>query len=82
MEVLYHGIKTRYAYDFPLCFLHELLMSLRNIIYIYYILYNSKLYLFELQLDWLNKMGTDVSSGLFPKLHGRADGVFAKLHHN
>ena len=36
MEVLYHGIKTRYAYDFPLCFPHELLMSLRNIyIYIY-----------------------------------------------
>ena len=31
MEVLYHGIKTRYAYDFPLCFPHELLMSLRNI---------------------------------------------------
>ena len=26
MEVLYHGIKTRYAYDFPLCFPHELLM--------------------------------------------------------
>ena len=23
MEVLYHGIKTRYAYDFPLCFPHE-----------------------------------------------------------
>ena len=31
MEVLYHGIKTRYAYDFPLCFPHESLMSLRNI---------------------------------------------------
>ena len=31
MEVFYHGIKTRYAYDFPLCFPHELLMSLRNI---------------------------------------------------
>ena len=31
MEVLYHGIKTRYAYDFPLCFPHELLMSLRRI---------------------------------------------------
>ena len=31
MEVLYHGIKTRYAYDFPLCFPHELIMSLRNI---------------------------------------------------
>ena len=31
MEVLYHGIKTRYGYDFPLCFPHELLMSLRNI---------------------------------------------------
>ena len=31
MEVLYHGIKTRYAYDFPLCFSHELIMSLRNI---------------------------------------------------
>ena len=31
---------TRYAYDFPLCFPHELLMSLRNIIYIYiYYLY-------------------------------------------
>ena len=30
MEVLYHGIKTRYAYDFPLCFPHELLMSLRS----------------------------------------------------
>ena len=30
MEVLYHGIKTRYAYDFPLCFPHELIMSLRN----------------------------------------------------
>ena len=29
MEVLYHGIKTRYAYDFPLCSPHELLMSLR-----------------------------------------------------
>ena len=28
MEVLYHGIKTRYAYDFPLCFPHELIMSL------------------------------------------------------
>ena len=26
MEVLYHGIKTRYAYDFPLCFPHELIM--------------------------------------------------------
>ena len=26
MEVLYHGIKTRYAYDFPLCFAHELIM--------------------------------------------------------
>ena len=32
MEVLYHGIKTRYAYDFLLCFFHELIMSLRNII--------------------------------------------------
>ena len=31
MEVLYHGIKTRYAYDLPLCFPHELLMSLRSI---------------------------------------------------
>ena len=31
MEVLYHSIKTWYAYDFPLCFPHELLMSLRNI---------------------------------------------------
>ena len=31
MEVLYHGIKTRYAYDFPLCFPHELLMNLRSI---------------------------------------------------
>ena len=31
MEVLYHGIKTRYAYDFPLCFSHELIMSLRKI---------------------------------------------------
>ena len=31
MEVLYHGIKTRYAYDFPLCFPHELIMSLRGI---------------------------------------------------
>ena len=30
MEVLYHGIKTRYAYDFPLCFPHELIMSLRR----------------------------------------------------
>ena len=30
MEVLYHGMKTRYAYDFPLCFPHELLMSLRT----------------------------------------------------
>ena len=30
MEVLYHGIKTRYAYDFLLCFPHELIMSLRN----------------------------------------------------
>ena len=30
MEVLYHAIKTRYAYDFPLCFPHELLMSLRS----------------------------------------------------
>ena len=28
---------TRYAYDFPLCFPHELLMSLRNIIYVYII---------------------------------------------
>ena len=35
MEVLYHGIKTRYTYDFPLCFPHELIMSLRNI-YIWY----------------------------------------------
>ena len=27
-----HGIKTRYAYNFPLCFPHELLMSLiRNV---------------------------------------------------
>ena len=24
MNVLYHDIKTRYAYDFPLCFPHEL----------------------------------------------------------
>ena len=31
MEVLYHGIKTRYAYDFSFCFPHELLMSLRKI---------------------------------------------------
>ena len=31
MEVLYHGIKTRYAYDFPLWFPHELLMSLRRL---------------------------------------------------
>ena len=32
MKILYHGIKTRYAYDFPLCFPpHELIMSLRNI---------------------------------------------------
>ena len=31
MEVLNHGIKTRYAYDFPLCFPRELLMSLRKI---------------------------------------------------
>ena len=31
MEVLYHGIKTRYAYDFPLCFPHELIMSLRSV---------------------------------------------------
>ena len=30
MEVLYHSIKTRYAYDFPLCVPHELLMSLRS----------------------------------------------------
>ena len=36
MEVLYHGIKTRYAYDFPLCFPRELLMSL---IYIYIYIY-------------------------------------------
>ena len=36
MEVLYHDIKTRHAHDFPLCFPHELLMSLRNIYqYIY-----------------------------------------------
>ena len=36
MEVLYHGIKTRYAYDFP----HELIMSLRNIyIHMIYIVY-------------------------------------------
>ena len=28
MEVLYHGIKTRYAYDFQLCFPLELIMSL------------------------------------------------------
>ena len=28
MEVLYHGIKT---HDFPLCFPHELLMSLRRL---------------------------------------------------
>ena len=36
MEVLYYGIKTRYAYDCPLCFPHELLMSLGNIcMYIY-----------------------------------------------
>ena len=36
MEVLYHGIKTQYACDFPLCFPHELIMHLRNIyIYIY-----------------------------------------------
>ena len=33
MEVLHHGIKTRYAYDFPFCFAHELLMSLRSNIY-------------------------------------------------
>ena len=26
MEVLYHGIKTWYAYDFPLCFPHELIL--------------------------------------------------------
>ena len=32
MEVLYHGIKTRYAYDFPLCFPHELTMSLIRIL--------------------------------------------------
>ena len=32
MEVLYHGIKTRYAYDFPLCFPHELIMSLRSLL--------------------------------------------------
>ena len=25
MEVLYHGITTRYPYDFPLCFPHELI---------------------------------------------------------
>ena len=30
MEVLYHGIKTRYVYDFPFCLPHELLMSLRS----------------------------------------------------
>ena len=30
MDVFYHGIKTRYAYDFPLWFPHELLMSLRS----------------------------------------------------
>ena len=27
MDVLYHDIKTRYAYDFPLCFPHELIMN-------------------------------------------------------
>ena len=31
MEVLYHGIKTRYAYDSPLCCPHKLIMSLRSI---------------------------------------------------
>ena len=39
MEILYHGIKTRYAYDFPLCFPHELIMSLRR--YISFILFTS-----------------------------------------
>ena len=29
-SALYHGIKTRYAYDFPSCFPHELIMSLRR----------------------------------------------------
>ena len=28
---LYHDIKTRYAYDFPSCFPHELIMSLRSL---------------------------------------------------
>ena len=31
MDVFHHGIKTRYAYDFPLCFPHDLIMILRNI---------------------------------------------------
>ena len=32
MDVLYHGIKIRCAYDFPLCFPHELIiMSLKSI---------------------------------------------------
>ena len=32
MDVLYHDIKTRYAqHDFPLCFPHELIMSLRKL---------------------------------------------------
>ena len=47
MEVLYHGIKTRYAYDFPLCFPHELIMSLikldislHTFIFLYVIIYS------------------------------------------
>ena len=32
MEILYHGIKTRYAYDFALWFPHELIMSLINVV--------------------------------------------------
>ena len=35
MEVLYHGIKTRYAYDFPLCFPRELVMMFEKYIYKY-----------------------------------------------
>ena len=42
MEVLYYGIKTRYAYDIPLNFPHELLMILEKYIINVYI-YNNVL---------------------------------------
>ena len=63
MEVLYHGIKTRYAYDFPLCFPHELLMSLRNIYSCDYS--NDKLVLYNI----FEPFSIEMQERLYPQIY-------------